>query len=178
MHKYLIAVFCFLTVLPGCKKLDELTKFDQEYNTEVTIPSTLPINVPLSIPVQDVETNTATTFQNNNTNADLVESIKLKSLKLVATSPPGQQFDFAKDIRVYISADGLPEVELANKLNIDDNEVAGELDLDIIDNELMEYLKQDKINFRVYTITDQLLVGNVQISVQSVFRVDAKILGI
>lgn len=175
--KKLLFVFVTLLVIAGCDKLDKLTIFDVPVETDFTIPSGIPINLPLDIPMQDVETNTSTAFENNNTSADLVEEVKLKKVVLNITSPSGKEFDFVKTVRVFISADGLPEVEIANKYNIDDT-IGSELLLDALDVTLTEYAKKDKINLRINTTTDQLLTGNVNVHAKVTLEVNAKILGI
>jgi hypothetical protein len=48
---------------------------------------------------------------------------------------------------LFISADALPEKQVAYKENIADN-VGSEIVMDIIDEELKEYLKKDKVTLR------------------------------
>lgn len=167
-----------VSMLGGCKLIDKLTKFDIDYTSSFTIPSTIiPISV-LNLFTPDITTNTTQTFSNNNTRADLVESVTLKKLKLTITSPAGKEFDFLKSAIVYISADGLPEVEVARIDDIDDATTGGSIDMQPSGRELKEYLKKDKITLRVSTTTDQVVTESVNVRVDATFYVDAKILGV
>lgn len=171
-------VFLLLTIAlssAGCKALKKLTQFRINQSTEFSIPSTLLVNVPVSLPSPEITTNSAQTFSNNNTNADLIESVKLEEMKLTITAPAGKSFSFLKDIQLYLSAPGLQEVLVAEKLNV--TSTTGELLLDVKDLELKEYLKQDKISLRSQVVTDELITQTVEVKADSRFFVDAKILG-
>src|ERR1043165_637964 len=148
-----------------------------DYESDITYNAGLPINLPVNIQTPDMATNSEQEFAINDTRKDLIESIKLTQLKLVITSPAGETFSFLKDVRIYISSPGLPEVEVAEKLNID-NSVGGELQLDVFNTELREYIKTDKFSLRVASTTDEVLTSNVNAHVYSNFFVDAKILGL
>jgi len=148
-----------------------------DYESDITYAAGLPVNLPVNISTPDMPTNSEQEFSINDTRKDLIESIKLTQLKLTITSPVGETFSFLKDVRVYIASPGLPEVEVANKLNID-NAVAGELQLSVFDVELQSYIKADKFSLRVASTTDEILTSQVNVHVYSNFFVDAKILGL
>lgn len=176
MKKILLSLI-ILSALGSCKKLDKLTQFNVDYESDITYSAGLPVNLPVNISTPDMATNSEEEFAVNDTRKDLIESIKLTQLKLNITSPNGHTFSFLKEVRIYISSPGLAEIEVARKLNIDDT-VGSELLLDILDAELREYIKADKFVLRVTGTTDQILTSNVTARVYSNFFVDAKILGI
>ncbi len=173
---YTLIALLLLTIT-GCKQLDKLTQFNMDYESDITYSAGLPVNLPFNISTPDMVTNSESEFAINDTRKDLIESIKLTQAKLTITSPSGKTFSFLKDVRVYISAPNLPEVEVANKLNIT-NSVGGEIQLDITDTELQEYIKAEKFSLRVASTTDEVLTSQVNVHVYSNFFVDAKILGI
>jgi hypothetical protein len=105
----------------------------------------------------------------------MIESVKLEEMKLTITSPAGKSFSFLKDIQLYLSAPNLPEILVAEKLNV--SSTTGELLLDVKDVELKEYLKKDKLSLRSQVLTDEMLTQSIQIKADSRFFVDAKILG-
>ncbi|MFN8287190.1 MAG: hypothetical protein U0V74_10575 [Chitinophagales bacterium] len=175
--KWSATILFLLIVLSGCDKLHKLTQFNMDYESDYSYSAGLPINIPVQIFSPDVVTNSDQEFAINDTRKDLIESIKLQQLKLTITSPSGKTFSFLKDVRVYISADGLPETEVANKLNID-NTVGGEVELTVFDVELKEYIKADKFKLKVASTTDELITSNVNVHIYSNFFVDAKILGL
>ncbi len=161
----------------SCKKFDEFTQFNLTYHSQATIPATVSLNFPVDIPLPPVTTNSEEEFENNNTHKDLVESIKLKDLELKVLDPVDGDFGFLSDIEIYISADDLPEKLLAWKHHIPDS-VDGTLQLEVTDDELKDYLTQDRFNLRVKVTVDQLLTQDYEVDIKTVFHVDAKILGV
>lgn len=174
MKKQILVLGIILSIF-GCKRIDKLTQFDMEFNETVVIPSSTGINLPFNILTPDVETNSESTFEVNDTRKDLIEEIILTSLDLTITSPSNADFSFLKSINVYISAEGLNEVKIAWKDNIPSDVKA--LNLDVTGVDLKEYIKADKFSLRLNTETDELLASDHHIDVHSVFFVDAKIFG-
>ncbi|MDO6818414.1 hypothetical protein [Zobellia sp. 1_MG-2023] len=176
MRKFLLILTVFAT-LTSCDKLDELTKFDLDYNSQVTIPSSAGIDLPFDMFTPDMETNSDSQFEVNDTRKDLIEEIKLTKLELEITSPDDSDFSFLESIEIYISAEGLDEIMIASKEEVDEN-IGDVLDVDVIDVDLKEYIKKDKFNLRLNTVTDELISTDHEIDVNSTFFVDAKILGL
>lgn len=178
MKRKVVFVLIVATMgLVACKALKKLTQFRVNYAASFTIPSSILINVPLDILTPEMQTNISQELENNNSNKDLIESVKLEEMRLTVASPVGQDFSFLKDIRLFISADGLAEKQVAYKENIPDD-IGSEIVMDIIDEELKDYLKKDKITLRAVATTDKLITQNVNVNVANRFFVDAKILGL
>lgn len=177
MMKKLIPLFAFfVATITGCRQFDKLTQFEMPYTETVVIPASTGINLPFNLFSPDVETNSEATFAINDTRKDLVEEIRLTSLAVEHQSPAGEDFSFLKSVRIYISAEGLTEVQIAWKENIPDT--AGTLiSLDVSGDDLKEYIKKDKFTLRVNTVTDEFLTADHEVKIHSVFFVDAKILG-
>jgi len=171
-----VFIFALVILLVSCDKLDELTKFDIDYDTQVSIPSSAGINLPFDIFTPETETNSESKFESNDTRKDLIEEIKLTRLKLNIISPSDADFSFLESIEVYISADGIDEIKIAEKTDV--SETATILDLDIVDVDLKEYIKADSYNLRLNTVTDEAMSSDHVIDVHSTFFVDAKILGL
>jgi len=174
MSRYLFAlsiVFLFM----GCKKVDKLTQFEMEFDETIVIPASSGINLPFNIISPDIATNSESTFEVNDTRKDLIEEIKLRTLNLFVTSPSNANFNFLKSIHIYISADGLSEIEIASKATVAENTIV--LSLDVTDADLKEYIKADQFSLRLNTETDEVLTTDYHIAMHSVFFVDAKILG-
>lgn len=175
MGKYLTVFILAVSVL-GCSKLDELTKFNMDYDTQVTIPSSTGISLPFDVLTPDTETNSESTFESNDTRKDLIEEIKLTALQLDITSPGDADFSFLESIEVYISAEGLDEIKIASKVEVP--ETGSTLDLEVSDTDLKEYIKKDSYSLRLNTVTDEAMSQDHEIDVKSTFFVDAKILGL
>ncbi|MDN3665034.1 hypothetical protein ACFFU1_02250 [Algibacter miyuki] len=177
MKKNLLLLSVVFAVLFSCSVLDELTKFDLDLQTRYSIPASTIVNVPASLATPDVTTESESTFENNNTNKDLIESIKLKNIKLSIETPEDGNFNFLKEIHVYIEADGLDELEIANMYDLE-NTNSSALDLDVLDQELKAYIKKDSYSLRVKTTIDETVSETHEIIIDTKFRVDAKILGL
>lgn len=160
-----------------CEELDKLTQFNIHNQSEFTINSTTIIDTPFDVYTPDVTTNSSSEFSNNNTNANLVESIKLTSLNLRIISPADSDFNFLKSVRIFISANDLDEVEIANIYDLTDDGLTV-ISLDTTGAELKAYVKKDSYSLRVETVTDQVVTQDHTIETNAVFRVDAKILGL
>ena len=172
---HLLCILCLL--LLNCSVVDELTKFDIDYEIEYTIPPVSIINIPISLNTPDIETENETTFENNNTNKNSIKSIRLKSLTLNITDPETANFNFLKDIRIYIKTENVEETEIANLIDIE-NSNSRVLDLKILNKELEDYVKEDQFTLRVVAVADETTSEQISITIKSVFAVDAKILGI
>lgn len=172
-------IFVLLLALSfiSCDVIDKLTHFDIDNETSFTVPSTTIVNAPLNLNTPNVTTNSSSEFDNNNTNSDLVESIKLSSLNLTINSPTDGNFNFLKSVQIYINADGLDEAEIANIFDLEDDGL-NSINLNSTNIELREYIKKDHYTLRVNTVTDQTIAQDHEITANSTFRVDAEILGI
>lgn len=179
MTKQLKTIFILL-ILPilliQCKKFDEYTKFEMEYEESVVIPSSTNQLLPFNLFTPAIETNSESTFEVNDTRKDLVESIQLTALTLTITEPGNGNFNFLESIEVYISADGLEETKVAWKNSVPANS-ANELSLETTELNLEAYIKKDQFSLRVKTITDELLSKDYHIDIKTTLFVDAKILG-
>ncbi|SFR53501.1 hypothetical protein [Maribacter stanieri] len=177
MFKKYISFICLLVLFTACDKIDELTKFDMEYSQRATIPSSTGINLPFDVFTPEMETNSESTFAVNDTRKDLIEEIKLTDLELVIISPEEADFSFLNSIEMYISADGLEEILIANLDEVPED-AGNVITLDTSDTDLKEYIKKDEFSLRLNTVTDELMSTDHELEVNSTFFVDAKILGL
>ena len=141
--KLIATALLFLSVLSGCKKAKEFTQFNIEYDESVIIQSSAGINLPFDVLTPDMETNSSSKFESNDTRKDKIEEIKLTKLNLTLTSPSSGDFTFLKSIDVYISADGLDEIKLAWIDNVPET-VGKFLELSVSDIDFKEYIKRKK----------------------------------
>ena len=177
MQKYILVLVLIMTTLISCDEIDNLTKFTMDYDSSMTIPSSTGINFPFVLNTPQMETNSESEFESNNTHKDLIEDIRLRVLKLTLTSPENEDFSFLESINIFIVADGLEELEIAFNENV--SATAGKvLELQTIDVDIKDYIKKDKFSLRVKAVTDEVIATDHNIDIHSEFFVDAKILGI
>ena len=141
------------------------------------IPSSAGIDLPFDVFTPEMETNSESTFEVNDTRKDLIEEIKLTELELVVISPDTADFSFLNSIEVYISADDLEEIRIAYLEEVPED-AGNVITLDTSDADLKEYIKKDQFSLRLNTVTDELMSTDHELEVNSTFFVDAKILGL
>lgn len=175
--KKILVLFSAFMAFTSCDKLDDLTKFDMEFDTSVVIESAVNVNLPFSVQSPDVETNSESEFEINDTRKDLIEDIRLKELKLIITTPDDGDFTFLESLEVFISAEGLEDVKIASITDVPDT-VDNTIDLETFDVDIKDYIKKDTFSLKLETVTDKVITEDHHIDVETVFFVDAKILGI
>lgn len=169
--------FAMASIFSGCKQLDKLTQFSLEYNESVVISSMIGLNLPFNLATPKIKTNSTEVFEINDTRKDLIEDIKLEELVLNLSDPADADFSFLQSIEIYISAEGLEEVLVAWKYDID-NSAGTSLDLETAGDDLSPFIVQDEFTLKFTTVTDKLILSDHQIEVNARFFVDAKILGL
>ncbi len=180
MMKYLrlplLLVIAFSSTY-SCKKTRDLTQFTLAYDEYFTVPSTLGVNVPFNIVSPEIESNSKTEFEANDTNTDLIEEIRLTKMTLELVDPMNSDLSFLSSVEIFMSASGLPEISLAHKNNIPDN-VGKTLNLDLSNKDFQEYIKKDKFSLRLNTKTDKFISSDHRMLVNYEFFVDARVLGL
>lgn len=177
MKKNLVPILFLAVVLISCDSLSKLTQFEMPFTASVTIPKSTPINLPFNLPTPAIETNSAAFFSSKNISTDLIDKIVLKKLEMTVTSPANGNFNFLKNIEIYISADGLDDVKIASLENIPNN-AAMPLQLTVESVNLKQYILKEKFALKVKATTDEIITSDYQISVSTTFLVDAKIAGL
>lgn len=175
MKKLFPFILLVLLFSVSCKKLNKLTQFNIEYDETFVIPSSTGINLPTSILTPEIPSNSESNFAVNDTRKDLIENIMLTELTLSINSPSTGNFNFLKTVRIFLKADGLDEIKVAWKENMEDTD-AKTIALNVACDDLQAYIKKDNFSIRVETITDQILSPDHEIDMHSVYFVDAKLI--
>ncbi len=164
-----------LILTSACKKIDDLLTFQVNYTSKVAYPPTSGINLPFDLLTPEITTNAETEFSSRNTNKDLIDKIILKEMKLTITSPSDQRFDFLSSVEVYIQAEGLGELKIAEITNVPDN-IGTVVNLTVAGNDLTPYIKKDKFKLRAKTVTDKAISKQVNVDIYSQYEIKAKLL--
>ncbi len=161
-------------------KLDELTQFDLPYDTSFSIDASVNLPIPagqtIAIPTPPITTNYEEKFEVNKTAKNLIEEITLKEMTLQISAPDEGNFDFIQSIDLYITAEGLDEIKIASATDIQKG--TSVIDLTVSDVDLTPYITGNEISFKATAVTGEILTQDIDIELNSVFHVDAKILGI
>lgn len=172
MKRILYPTLLFFTVsLVGCKKL---VSFDLNFNDSVTIPANAVINIPLEIPALENQTNSEQELSNKGSSTSLISKVVLSKLDLSIVSPNSENFNFLKSINIYISGPSLAETRIAYNDNVPATDLQV-LPLTCEDKDLKEYIKKDSYTITVKALTDEPLLQDTEINVNSKLTVDAGI---
>lgn len=167
-------LFISIIALTACKK-GIIVPFAFNVNQEIVIPSqTGPIGGIPDIITPDVTTNSSAHFEENNTKADLIESLTLSDLELVVKAPEGRTLDFLSSIVIYIKTADLPKKKIAEKASIP-ADIGDVLVLDPTQNDLADYVKQEKFEIITETTTRKIVSGNTTINCEMRFAVRARV---
>lgn len=161
--------------MASCEKLNDLTNFKLHYSANVTIPSSIGIDLPLDLVTPPVSTDAESQFKSHKTSKELIKEIYLETVTIEITSPANRDLSFLKSIHIYIKAEGLPEHLLAFSEDIPDD-IGTSLSLETSDDDFKAYIKKDNYTLRVKTVTDKLISQDVELRVNSEFRVAATLL--
>ena len=101
----------------------------------------------------------------------------MKQIKLEISDPIDGDFSFLESIKIYISSENLEEKLIAWNEAVDP-EAGNIIILETSNDDLQEYVKNDQIALRVNAVTDKLLLTDYTIDINSIFTIDARILGI
>jgi hypothetical protein len=160
----------------ACEQVDELTQFEMDYSTSFTIPGTIGMDIPIDLRTPEIQTNTTEKFSGQDTREDLVEEIVLREMNLSIESPSNGDFSFLNGLTIFLSAEGMEEVKVAWKDSIPED-AGSNLQLKTASADLKEYIFKDQFQLRVQSQTDEIIDQDHEVQVESVFHVDAEILG-
>jgi hypothetical protein len=168
--RFVVALIGML-IIAGCDEINELLTFTIEDESSFVVESTVPLSFPIDLATPDVTTNSNQKFENNNTKASLVKDVRLKELTLSISTPTDKTFSFLKSVRLFISTDQQPEIELASAENI-------LADVDVIaltptSEKLDAYVKSSTYKLRTQIVTRETLTEDVEIGISLAFKVTA-----
>lgn len=172
-----IGLIAISWITVGCSQLEKLTQFYMDYEESLVIPSIIGVNLPFNIATPQIKTNSTEVFEINDTRKDRIEEILLEQLTLNIVDPADADFSFLKSIEIYIAAEGLEEVLVAWRYDIE-NSVGPSLTLETSVDDLTPYIIQDEFTLKFTTVIDKIILSDHEIEVQSRFFVDALILGL
>lgn len=162
-------------VIFSCKQTDDLTSFRINNTVDFTIPASSIVNVPTAINPPSVASSSDQEFDDNNTNSDLVKDIRLETAILTIKSPASQSWNFLKTIEVYISAEGLDEILIAEKQNIP-TDVGNQLELESTGAVLDEYIKKSSYSLRILTERNSETTQEIEAEAALTFKVRADLI--
>lgn len=173
--KLTLLLLVILFVQSACNKENRGITFAYLFTAETIIPAATSINLPINILSPDLTTNSGATFEANQTTPALVREIKLKQLELKIESPSQTTFDFLRTIRIYISADGAAEREIAWAIDIPENGARSLVLTTDLETNFKEYIVKETVSLRVQATTRQFLTSDTKLEILPTFEVRASL---
>ena len=168
---FYLPIITFFFLVSSCNIIDDLLTFTIDNQTTFKIASGFPLGTAFSVVTPEVTTNSSSTFENNNTKADLVKDVTLTSLKLSITDPTDKTFSFLKSVTLYISTDANDEIEIAYLDNI--NSTSNTIDLIPNPAKLDKYIKASSYRIRTKSVIKESLTQDISIKADMKFKVTA-----
>ena len=169
--KIYLSVITLVLLITSCNAIDDLLTFTIDNQTTFKISSGFPIGTAFNVITPDVSTNSSSTFENNNTRADLVKDVKISELKLTITNPTDKSFSFLKSVRLFISTDANDEIQLAYLENI--NSTTNTLNLICTEQSLDKYIKAPSYRIRTEDVLKESIAQDITVKADMKFRVTA-----
>ncbi len=172
----LMVILIVSLVSSGCNP-EKFTTFTMgPFKTSVTIPGnalvgTIIDTLPFS---SEVPTNASQTFNGHSTSSSLIDEVFLSEMKLTVTNPAGGNMNFFKDIYIIISADGLPEKEIAYAKDIADGTTI--LDMTETNENLKSYLSAAQFKLKPKVLLDGVPSQDTQLEISTSYTVKAGLL--
>lgn len=160
----------FILLLLSCNNVED-TEFAIPYSEELELPATFGIEYPVSTELISISTESDDRFLENETTASLLNSARISTAQITISGSTGDDFEFVDQITIFLSADGLDEIEVASIDGADVGDVLLQADLKVID--VKEYLKLPTIQFRLEYTSDGFSNQNRDCVLNVRFTVDA-----
>lgn len=171
----LIALAFVLVFSISCKKekVNQLTEFDINYSTSLSVPSnTMAVNAPpIDFTTPDIPTQSSAKFTENKTVQNLVDQILLTKFNISVASG---NLDFLKSVNIYIKSSGLPETLIASKATVPTGLTS--MGLDLQDVNIRDYIFTQNIQFRVNVAIDASTLNGQNLQMDETVHVKATVL--
>lgn len=154
MKRKFLASLGVIALLSSCNKAKYLADVDlnvdlpysKQFSTPAVDPNSFPKNgMAISFPAQSYETNSADVLASHSLTAHKIDRVDLKSFTNKISK--SQDFDFVDSIKIYLSADDLPEILIASQNSIPNDSKS--LTFECTDINLKEYFLKNKVYIRM-----------------------------
>lgn len=177
-------VACLLIILcvglAACRKIKNLATITAHipYDYDLTIPGYIDtVNIPvgtgldIALPPIAVQTNSSENLAKYHTSSSKIVDVKLSTLSIRIIQPPGANFNFVSSMSAYLSASGLPEIQVAS-INAIPHGVDS-IALTCSDTDLKNYFLADMIYIKLQGHFNSIPPPNTTFRIHTVFTLRA-----
>ena len=159
MKKAYLSLAAVAVIAIGCDKVEDLAKIEKDLDFTQTVdlagmPSGLDSltsghSMVANFPTMPIETKSKEFLEGNGSSAnpDGVEHVKLTKFKASVQLPANGNFDYVDSVYVFLSANGLSEILVANKISVPKGSKS--IDFDCKDENLKNYFLKDTMYIRM-----------------------------
>jgi hypothetical protein len=172
---HFLILFVCVGLMAGCAKSTLDANFNVKDSENFTIPPNSLLSLPPILTPPFATSSWQGDFSNNNTDKAHLKSLKLKSLLLTITNPPGKTFGFIKSIDIYIQAPNLADTKIAFIDNNPSN-AGSTINMNVVDVDIAAYAKSDHFTLKVVSTPQATNTDNVDVKADMSFNVIASVL--
>jgi hypothetical protein len=165
----ILALVAFVGV--SCDKLDDLLTFYIDEEEMIEISSGFPVGALIPLTPVAVTTNSEERFKNNKTRAELVKDVSLNKLTLTIADPANENFNFLRNIEIYLSNDKGEETKIAYLDEVPQN--VNSITLKSTNAKLDKYIKGDTYTVRTKASVGKPVSRDISIKAAMRFKVTA-----
>jgi len=174
---YVFGLFIFSSLATtGCKKIDQWSQINIPFSRTFPIPATAEESITIDFTSPAVSTQDNFISQNIDLENEKLESITLDEMTLLLDSATQVELSYLEFIELYILSDNVDEVKIAWQDDIPDD-VGKELEMQVSSRDLQSFIQEDSISIKLVGSTDEAIVEDHDLTVDSKFVMDLKILG-
>lgn len=165
-----------LLALTACKKIDKFSQVKIPFSRSFTVLETPEEVIDIDVTSPKVSTQQNFLSQNFDIENERLESITLTSMMLIIDSLAQIDLSYLDFVELYILSDNQSEEKIAWSKNIP-SDVGQELDLETTSLDLKAFMLEDSISLRLVGRTDELIDEEHELTIDSEFLMDLRILG-
>ncbi len=158
-------IICAIS-LASCKKN---TPGSASFTSEFAYTSEIPTTAVTS----DTTINVSSEISITDARLENCEKASLKSFYVQIDAPAGKTFDFCKEAHLWLSAPGIPEIDVISVSNI--SSTATRIDFTVNSTELVQFLKKPSMTAKLKVVLTKSCSTPTKISGKMVFNVQGKL---
>lgn len=165
--KIAAVLFGLIAIFSSCDDLS-LINYDLNFVTgELTIDATTTSDTTYTLESGAIDPKSE--MESYGFSADALKEATIKSVEVNLVSPQSGNFDWAKSAKVFITAEGQTEAEMASITDIPEG--LTKFAVTSLDLDLLPYLKAGSFTLRLEASTDQEIPVDHTVTVKTVFNV-------
>ncbi|MDP2723294.1 MAG: hypothetical protein Q8O72_11095 [Bacteroidales bacterium] len=161
-------VFLMILIIPiiACKKIDKLTHFYMNYETNINIDKANVFGTPFDVRSPLIATHSDSIFLSAHTNTDQVTQIILKQISMLVLPSDSIPDDYIQSIGIYLLDEGGKDKLVAWNYHISGG-MHTAFSFEYTKDDLSDYLKKPQIQYRIHGELTNTKVYDAQLKFDS-----------